>query len=127
MCTLILWRLLIVFRMQLSLHFRGPLHLKQFGVYYPKTKAKRHTHQHGRRHHAHHRRVIEDCNEDTSYPGTPSPDTSGPDSWEQSAYYNAETQSAEGLIFLAHHGGEGCSGTWDKYDIYLLWFLLALH
>lgn len=78
----------------LSLHLRGPLQLKQFGVYYPKTNAKRDIHQHlGHRYHSHHKK--KDC-------GT----------WEQSAYYNADQQVANGLTFLNHHGGAG-SGSFD--------------
>lgn len=93
--------------MQLSFHFRGPLQLKQFGVYYPKTNAKRDIHQHlGRRRHTHHKK---DCDEDTYNSGT----------WEQSAYYNADQQVANGLTFLNHHGGDG-SGSFDLYVSLLL-------
>lgn len=100
--------------MQLSLHFRGPLYLKQFGVYYPKTKSKRHIHQHlGRRHHAHHKKAVDDCDEDSSSPGA---DNSNSGTWEQSAYYNADQQFANGLVFLNNNGGDG-SGTFDLYVI----------
>lgn len=44
----------------LSLHFRGPLQLKQFAVYYPAPpKQKRsHAHKHLGHHHAHHKRAM---------------------------------------------------------------------
>jgi len=37
--------------------------------------------------------------------------TSG--SWGQTAYYNADSQTAHGLVFLNHMGGTGGSGTWS--------------
>jgi len=34
-------------------------------------------------------------------------------SWGQTAYYNADSQTAHGLVFLNHMGGTGGSGTWS--------------
>jgi len=113
----------------LSLHFRGPQYLKQFGVYYPspKYKVKRQDiHQHLGRHHAHHAHhkrdyeitstiTVDQCGK-TILPRynkpseTPTPDSKGGDgagAWERAAYYNAEQQTAKGLVFLANHGGQG--------------------
>ncbi|TGZ81894.1 hypothetical protein EX30DRAFT_239090 [Ascodesmis nigricans] len=80
---------------QLSIHFRGPLALKQFAVYYPggsPTKTKRH-------HHRHYART-----------------THGPhckrSGYTRAAYYNADSGIAQGLVFMNHKGGDG-SGVWD--------------
>jgi hypothetical protein len=35
-------------------------------------------------------------------------------SWGRHAYYNANTQTADGLVFLNHNGGQG-SGVFDEY------------
>ena len=34
-------------------------------------------------------------------------------SWVRKAYYDAASQTAEGLVFMNHRGGQG-SGVWDK-------------
>ena len=34
--------------------------------------------------------------------------------FERSGYYSAEEQKLENLVFLGNHGGEGCSGVFDK-------------
>lgn len=157
----------------LSLHFRGPLHLKQFAVYgpdSPKKKTKRsHAHQHLGRHHAHHKRalkietvtqtIVVDPSGNTLWPKptntkpahelydnpleTPAPtpgkgddygkgkgddkedkptfeyaddddDVTLPDgSWVRTAYYNADSQTSNGLVFMNHRGGQG-SGVFDQ-------------
>lgn len=152
-----------------SLHFRGPLQLKQFAVYYPEQNYNKrsHAHQHLGRHHAHHKRamvvetvyrtVVVDPSGHTLWPKptesapeiydtphdtpheTPAPtpsnggdykdngankdkqihDYSNGDvtipggSWVRKAYYDAASQTAEGLVFMNHRGGQG-SGVWDK-------------
>jgi len=44
----------------LSVHFRGPLYLKQFATYYPAPKKEKRSHSHHKlgRHHAHHKRAL---------------------------------------------------------------------
>ena len=37
----------------------------------------------------------------------------GSGNWSRHAYYNADTQSADGLVFLNHNGGQG-SGVFDE-------------
>ncbi|KAF8469644.1 putative TOS1-like glycosyl hydrolase-domain-containing protein [Kalaharituber pfeilii] len=159
----------------LSLHFRGPLHLKQFGVYYPKpkkSKSKRsaaHKHIKHNHHHAHHKRavvvqtvtstVVVDQTGATISPkpkdvenpspsnhnhvptAPPKPKGSGSDGtrgdsgpvfeditgdddddgedrgsekWQRTAYYNAESQTAEGLVFMNHRGAQELSGAFTK-------------
>ncbi|KAI5844233.1 putative TOS1-like glycosyl hydrolase-domain-containing protein [Tricharina praecox] len=93
---------------QLSLHFRGPLALKQFAVYYPsssaqgKRKAKRATHlqkharndrKHGHGHRKPHRKAA-----------------SG--NMVRTAYYDSKKGTADGLVFMNHKGGDG-SGVFD--------------
>lgn len=91
----------------MSLHFRGPLQLKQVAIYYPAGSAKRWAPPHG--------------------PGSVAAehwfgnDTSAvklekrgiPGSYQRTAYYNAEQGVAEGLIFMNNHGGQG-SGIFDQ-------------
>lgn len=43
--------------------------------------------------------------------GKPAP--SGSD-WDRVAFYNAEAQTAENIVFMANYGGQG-SGVWDPY------------
>jgi hypothetical protein len=38
----------------------------------------------------------------------------GSGNWNRHAYYNANTQTADGLVFLNHNGGQG-SGVFDEY------------
>ena len=38
----------------------------------------------------------------------------GSGNWGRQAYYNANTQTADGLVFLNHNGGQG-SGVFDEY------------
>ena len=100
-------------RLQVSLHHRGPLNLKQFAAYTPgeastkKSKRSEHLrrHAHGAVHghvpHAHEKR-------------SPVPDDSATTNvgWSRNAYYSADNQTSEGLVFLNHFGGSG-SGTFD--------------
>ncbi|KAK1755055.1 putative TOS1-like glycosyl hydrolase-domain-containing protein [Echria macrotheca] len=67
------------FNEPMSLHFRGPLHLKQLAVYLPADKQKA---------------LVGACK--ASSPG-----------FERAAYYHAENQAAEGLTFLGNFGGIG--------------------
>lgn len=43
--------------------------------------------------------------------GKPAP--SGSD-WDRVAYYDAEKETAENIVFMANYGGQG-SGVWDPY------------
>ena len=79
--------------LQMSLHFRGPLRLKQVAVYYPAGATKR----------AAHPRVH----------GKPLHKRGLGGSLQRTAYYNAEQGIAEGLIFMNNQGGDG-SGTFDE-------------
>ncbi|RPB27114.1 hypothetical protein L211DRAFT_896906 [Terfezia boudieri ATCC MYA-4762] len=96
----------------LSLHFRGPLQLKQFAVYYPAPpKQKRsHAHKHLGHHHAHHKRAMVDKpTSEYSDDGVTLPEGL----WVRKAYYDGPSQTVEGLVFMNHRGGQG-SGVWDK-------------
>lgn len=166
---------------EVSLHFRGPLNLKQFAVYTPSaasTKARRsaherrHAHGHGHQH-LHHAREAEPVAEPieeravgdmviatingvveswvNEYTGqatsavasaatataqttaaiavnkvapsssaksasatatSSSSSASSSGSWGRQAYYDSESQQADGVVFLNHEGGSG-SGVFD--------------
>lgn len=138
---------------EVSLHFRGPLNLKQFAYYsYNNTKSKRdvpeaetekHTVARRHVHHAHKREIVyvteyvqadaaasstaaaaststaaaakkaaaakasssaASSSKQTSQTGT---------GWTRQSYYNAASQSSNGLVFLNHQGGTAGSGVWD--------------
>ena len=96
---------------EVSLHFRGPLNLKQFTYYsYNNTKSKRdvpeaetekHTVARRHVHHAHKREIVyvtEYVQADAAAPSTAAA---------------AASQSSNGLVFLNHQGGTAGSGVWD--------------
>jgi len=144
------------------MHFRGPLYLKQFAVYYPAPvqnyNKRSHAHQHLGRQHAHHKKamVVQTITQTvvvdqygsvlwpkpTSHPhehhdtdensnngdygkdkdddkkDKPTSEYTGDitlpgGSWVRKAYYDATSQTVEGLVFMNHRGGQG-SGVWDK-------------
>ena len=126
--------------MQHSMHLRGPAHLKQFAVYTPgsaldkreaasASKPSFHKRRHGHGH-AHSKRadpewkkVVSPGSEQENSPFHEKKPVSGASDsalqvkaglggWGRQAYYNAEQGSADGLVFLNHHGGEG-SGVFD--------------
>lgn len=115
------------------MHFRGPIELDQFAVYYPNdtpSKKKRHAHGHNHKRDA---RVITETKTITVYvppAGTathaaggvpsaaPSPAPSSDDEavvgdYKRTGYYNAAAGTADGLVFLNQKGGQG-SGVFDK-------------
>ncbi|KAA8894826.1 putative TOS1-like glycosyl hydrolase-domain-containing protein [Sphaerosporella brunnea] len=98
---------------QLSLHFRGPISLKQFGVYYPSgsAQAKRYVKRtsHFMRHHQHHRRG--GVNTEKLEPPTKHRKAAS-NSLQRTAYYDSSSQTAQGLVFMNHMGGQG-SGVFD--------------
>ncbi|KAK4235004.1 putative TOS1-like glycosyl hydrolase-domain-containing protein [Achaetomium macrosporum] len=75
------------FNEPLSLHFRGPLNLKQVAVYMLDSSTSGHKQQ----------------QENTG--------TSTPAQFVRTGYYNAAQQKAEGVVFLGNYGGQG-SGKW---------------
>lgn len=169
---------------QVSLHFRGPLKLKQFAFFSPgsssssskdeakRSAMKRHSHEHLNKHkrHAHNhaqqaeKRAVGDwvtvtmdgqvvswinewSGESTTAAATSAAatveavnrfavsasasahahahatatrssssssasETYSSGSWVRQAYYNAESGTADGVVFLNHNGGSG-SGVWD--------------
>ena len=47
-------------------------------------------------------------------PPAPQPSmNAGAGNWGRQAYYDADAQAADGLVFLNHNGGQG-SGVWDS-------------
>lgn len=98
---------------EVSLHHRGPLNLKQFAAYTPgqattrKRKRSEHFRQHIHGHGHNHPRYVHEAR-------SPTPQDSAEPSngWGRNAYYNAENETAEGLVFLNYFGGSG-SGTFD--------------
>lgn len=123
---------------EISIHFRGPLNLKQFAYYsYNNTKTKRSDVDFenndkepaiGKRHahHVHKRdivyvtQVVDHANPAASTGNPPSaagssskPATNQGSGWTRQSYYNAVSQSSNGLVFLNHQGGTAGSGVWD--------------
>lgn len=167
---------------EVSMHFRGPMNLKQFAFYAPSSSSKKRSnvgrksaserrHAHGHAHaHLHKARDAHAENEERalgdivtatidgivqtwannwagyatssaapaatsapsagsygssssaseasapSYSSSSSSDNSGSnyggEGWTRQAYYNAEDQTADGVVFLNHEGGSG-SGVFD--------------
>ncbi|GAW16129.1 hypothetical protein ANO14919_055520 [Xylariales sp. No.14919] len=157
----------------LSLHFRGPLRLKNVAVYTPGKNSKRetpktaahakrhgHQHLHKKHHEQKQERDVGDVvtavidgqlvswintwagpTDDAGADDSPAVTTSSASSvatattsskkaatttssasgsagtitgdFVRSAYYNAESATADGLVFLANVGSAGVSGTWD--------------
>lgn len=123
------------------MHFRGPLELLQFAVYYPNnTPKKKRTEEHIKRHaHAHkHKRdnrIVTETTTITVYvppaeTGAPIAAPSAPPSngdvddgddvgddvvgeYKRTAFYNADAGTADGLVFLNLQGGQG-SGVFDQ-------------
>lgn len=125
------------------MHFRGPIQLNKFAVYYPNnTPKKKRAEEHIKRHaHAHkHKRdtrVITETRTITVYvppaqtsageasPATPSvapsqDDTDADDAddavvgdYSRTGFYDADAGHADGLVFLNQKGGQG-SGVFDK-------------
>ncbi|KGQ12061.1 Protein TOS1 [Beauveria bassiana D1-5] len=132
----------------LSLHFRGPIHLKEVAVYTLSSKNKQRRQEvaaektkrgHGHQQFHEAKKMMKNkrtewitatINGDvvswekvnygppTAAPPPPRllpmpmpPAASGKD-WDRTSYYNAETQEAENLVFLANYGGQG-SGVFD--------------
>ncbi|KAF5101923.1 hypothetical protein D0Z00_000578 [Geotrichum galactomycetum] len=120
---------------EVSLHFRGPLNLKQFAYYsYNNTKTKRdvseeHTVAKRHAHHAHKRdavyvtKVVEAGAAATTSTAAKQAASSAASAnkqttqagtgWTRQSYYNAASQSSTGLVFLNHMGGTAGSGIWD--------------
>lgn len=127
------------------MHFRGPIELNKFAVYYPNDAPKnKRTEEHIKRHahaykHKRDTRVVTETKTITVYvppagaatgnPGvpttapsvTPSHDDDGGDDdddetvlgdYKRTGYYDADAQTAEGLVFLNRKGGQG-SGVFD--------------
>jgi hypothetical protein len=88
--------------------------LKQFAVYYPggSSQAKRHLkrNSHFKRHHRHHRRERSDYS-DLEKPTEFRKGSAA--ALQRTAYYDAESQVAQGLVFMNHMGGQG-SGVFDQ-------------
>ncbi|KAF8242407.1 hypothetical protein K440DRAFT_607555 [Wilcoxina mikolae CBS 423.85] len=91
---------------QLSLHFRGPLTLKKFAVYYPTgskyTKRAEKRSEFISKHHRHHHFSGDDYSTRKQQNG----------GLTRTAYYDSKKGIAQGLVFLNHKGGQG-SGVWD--------------
>ena len=98
------------------MHFRGPLALKKFAVYYPvgseqrKRAEKREAHfsqhcnkRHIRHHHNNHPHSITRPKRKQDSAG-----------YKRTGYYDAARGIAQGIVFLNHKGGQG-SGVFDKY------------
>ncbi|CCX33368.1 Similar to Protein TOS1; acc. no. P38288 [Pyronema omphalodes CBS 100304] len=99
---------------ELSLHFRGPLKLKQLAVYMPGGRSKRDeyerdeygdarehmAHSHGAGHHGH--GAERHMHQNQARAGGMS----------RIGYYNAGSKTSQGLTFLNHKGGKG-SGVFD--------------
>lgn len=131
---------------ELSVHFRGPLHMKQFVVYQPNPAGKKKREEHAKRHahHVHHKRgadfivtekvtktatvmVVPTPKGDSSESSStepPAPEgtlTSTSGAYVRTAYYNAESQSAKGLVFMNHKGASSdfdvfkCAGFAPSY------------
>lgn len=128
------------------MHFRGPLELNKFAVYYPNsTPINKRTEEHIKRHahaykHKRDTRIVTETKTITVYvPSTktatggagapttspnvaPSHDDDGGDDdddadtvvgdYKRTGYYDADAQTAEGLVFLNQKGGQG-SGVFD--------------
>lgn len=93
------------------MHFRGPLALKKFAVYYPagshqgKRAEKREAHfsHHHHMHHHHHR-----------HHGVRPTKNQRRSAFQRTGYYDAAKGIAQGIVFLNHNGGQG-SGVWDTW------------
>lgn len=121
------------------MHFRGPIELYKFAVYYPNTSSKKkRTEEHIKRHgHGHkHKRDVQTITKTTTVTvyvdpatstvsGVPTaiPSITGPvaddgnddvvGDYKRTGYYDADSGTAEGLVFLNQKGGQG-SGVFDK-------------
>lgn len=125
------------------MHFRGPIQLNKFAVYYPnntpkKKRAEKHIKRHAHAHkHKRDTRVITETTTITVYvppaqtaageasAATPSAapsqdDTDADDAddavvgdYSRTGFYDADAGLADGLVFLNQKGGQG-SGVFDK-------------
>jgi hypothetical protein len=123
------------------MHFRGPIELYQFAVYYPNTSSKKRSEENVKRHiHGHHHKRDDHVTTTTTTltitktvyvePGTvapsftPSAATNGAPAsapgdngasvgdYKRTGYYDADAGTADGLVFLGQKGGQG-SGVFD--------------
>jgi len=93
----------------MSLHFRGPMSLKQVAVYFPGGSQRREVvppYGSGRGNTA-------PANKTLSVDEEPGLLKRSPWGVQRAAYYNAEQGTSEGLIFMNNHGGDG-SGVFDN-------------